>query len=103
MVSEQQAGHPGFLALLDEMLALHQKKAADYGSDRDPFANIRASAEIGVEPWKGAWLRAKDKVKRIDEFCRRGELSNESVEDSLLDLASYALICLVLRREGKTP
>lgn len=94
-----QCGDSRFLSLLEQMASLHRRKAADYGSDEDPLANIRASEEIGVPAWKGAWLRAKDKVKRIDRFCVKGELKNEGVEDSLMDLAAYALLALVLYRE----
>lgn len=68
--------------------------------DADPLANLRASTEIGIEPWRATWLRAKDKVKRIDAFCVKGTLANEGVEDSLMDLAAYALLALTLRREA---
>lgn len=97
--AERKHGLPAYFKLLEEMADLHEKKARDYGSDHDPLANIRASMEIGVEPWKGAWLRAKDKVKRIDQFCLKGELANEGVEDSLMDIAAYSLIALLLFRE----
>lgn len=93
-------GHAGYLALLDEMRALHLKKSADYGSDQDPLANLRASAEVGIDPWRATWLRAKDKVKRIDRYCQRGSLVNEGVEDSLLDLAAYAMLAVILHREA---
>lgn len=94
------AGDPRFLKLLTELHDMHVRKAKDYGSDKDVFANVRSAAEVGIEPWRGAWLRSKDKVKRIDQFCIKGELANESVKDSLLDLASYCLITLVLMEEG---
>jgi hypothetical protein len=93
------SGHPGFLALLDEMRLLHLKKSADYGSKNDPLANVRKAAEAGVEPWRASWLRALDKVHRINAYCQTGRLENESVEDSFLDLASQCLIALALRRE----
>jgi hypothetical protein len=51
-------GDTKFLAILDEMRDLHVRKSQDYGTDADPLANIRASEEIGVPAWKGAWLRA---------------------------------------------
>ena len=95
------AGDADYLALLDEMRALHIRKAQDYGSDEDPLANIKASGEIGVPAWKGAWLRAKDKVKRIDRYCVKGTLANEGVEDSFKDLAAYALLALVLFRRAQ--
>ena len=92
-------GHPVYLGLLDEMKALHLKKAADYGSDSDPLQNLRGAAEVGIEPWLGTWLRARDKVKRIDQYCRKRTLANEGLEDSLMDLAAYCLLALTLRRE----
>lgn len=94
-------GHPGYLKLLDEMRDLHVKKAADYGVGADPLANCRASAELGIPPWQGTMVRALDKVTRIKSFIANGKLENESVEDSLKDLAAYALIALVLFQEER--
>lgn len=94
------AGHAGFLRLLDEAKELHQKKAADYGSDSDPFANIRAAARrAGCSDWRAAWSRAGDKIQRIDRYCEKGTLANEGVDDSFRDLAAYALIALALFQE----
>lgn len=94
-------GDARYLALLDEMRALHIRKSADYGRGDDPLANIRASEELGVPAWKGAMVRALDKVHRIKSYCQNGSLANEGVEDALLDLSSHALLALVLFREGK--
>jgi hypothetical protein len=99
--SNQEPGHPVFLEILAEMKALHQKKATDYGSEDDPLANIRRSVDVGIQPWLAAWIRAKDKVGRIDQFAKRGTLANEGVADSLMDLSAYAIICLVLFRESE--
>lgn len=88
-----------FTKVLEEIQAMHDKKQADYGSDSDPFANIRASELFGMPAWLGAILRANDKISRIQAFSRKGELVNESVEDSLLDLAVYAVIALAMYRE----
>ena len=96
------AGHPEYLKLLDEMRELHIRKAADYGRGADPFANVRASVDFGIPAWVGTMVRAMDKVHRIKSFVANGNLKNESVEDSLLDLAAYALIALVLFREEQT-
>src|SRR4051812_3008223 len=79
------SGDPTYLRLLDELRALHIRKAADYGRGNDPLANIKASEQIGIPAWKAAWLRAKDKVHRIDTFCLNGKLANEGVEDSFKD------------------
>lgn len=94
-----EPGHPEFLRLLAEMKELHQRKAADYGRGADQFANVRAGAEFGVPAWVGVMIRANDKMHRVKSFLQNGSLKNESVEDSLKDLAAYALIALVLYRE----
>lgn len=92
-------GHPEYLRILDEMRALHIQKAADYGRGADPFANVRASAEFGLPAWVGVMVRAGDKMHRIKSYIVNGSLKNESLEDSLKDLAAYSLIALVLLRE----
>lgn len=78
---------------------MHDKKQKDYGREGDPFANVRASADFGVPAWIGCTIRMNDKMKRLQKAARGGTMANESVEDSLLDLAVYAIIALVLRRE----
>jgi hypothetical protein len=99
MADNAVGGHPEFLKILDQMRELHIRKAADYGRGADPFANVRASAEFGIPEWVGVMVRANDKVHRIKSFIANGTLKNESVEDSLKDLAAYAIIALVLYRE----
>jgi len=92
-------GDPRFYAEVQRIVDLHDKKQKDYGSNTDPFANVRASENWGVPGWKGALMRMDDKVHRLREFAKRGELANESAEDSMRDIAVYALIALILYRE----
>ena len=95
-------GDPRFLKLLEEMAELHAKKQADYGiENQDPFANVRASQDWGIPSWLGALVRLNDKVVRLKTYARTGKLSNEGAEDSMLDIAVYALIALILHREEK--
>lgn len=98
---DRPKGDPRFHALLAEMGALHDRKQADYGRGQDPLANVRASAEFGVPPWVGAVLRANDKVHRIKSMIQNGRLENESVEDSLMDVAVYMLLARILRDEER--
>jgi len=97
--------HPGslaFLELLEELRALHLSKSQDYGSESDPLANIRQGAEfVGIEPWRGCMVRVADKVQRLRTFCRNGRLVHEGVRDTLLDLAAYSLLAVVLFDEGR--
>jgi len=84
----------------EEIKALHRSKGADYGSADDPFANLRAAESFGIPNWQGVAIRMEDKMRRIRAFCRKGELANESIEDSFLDLANYAMLGLALYREA---
>ena len=90
-----------FHEILRELGDLHDSKGADYGRDGDSFANIRASEEWGIPAWVGAMVRATDKVRRLQRFAQRGSLMNEGAEDSLRDIAVYAIIALVLLEEKK--
>jgi len=101
LVSGVLGGDIRFHAALDELAVMHEQKNADYGATSDPYANVRAGAAWGVEPWVAAMVRASDKIRRLQLFAETGTLRNEGVEDSLLDLASYALIALLLFRETK--
>jgi hypothetical protein len=92
-------GSKRFHEILKELGDLHDRKQADYGREGDPFANVRASEDFGVSPWIGAMIRANDKVRRIQTYAKRGSLVNESLEDSLRDLAVYSIIALLLLEE----
>jgi len=98
------AKHPSstaFVALLQEMQRLHESKSADYGSEDDPLANVRSGADfVNIEPWRGCMVRIADKVQRLRTYCRTGRLVHEGVRDTLLDLAAYSLLAIVLFDEG---
>lgn len=95
--------HPSsqaFYDLCDRVKEMHASKSRDYGSVADPLANIRNGAEfVGIKAWQGAMVRLSDKVTRLATFNRTGTLTHEGVEDTLLDLASYSLLALLLYRE----
>lgn len=96
---DSYGGDKRMLALLQQIAELHERKQVDYGTQGDPFANVRASEGFGVPAWVGALIRLNDKVTRLKNFAEKGELANESAEDSMMDIAVYALISLILYRE----
>lgn len=97
--NEVPKGDPRFHALLRKIGQLHDKKQADYGREQDPFANVRAGVDFGVPAWVGCMVRANDKMRRIQTAAKGGELQNESLLDSLMDLAVYSLIAIILLEE----
>lgn len=101
---EKQYGHPEFYKLLEQMAALHSRKNHDYAGTKDPLRNLKSSARLGLDPVTGVLVRLQDKMSRLESFAQQGELlvKDESVEDTLMDLAVYSLLGIILRREGKT-
>ena len=95
-------GSEGFLAVLEEVRAMHLRKTLDYGTTNDALANIRESAEvINAQPYAGAVLRMSDKMHRLRSFFHNGRVEFDGVEDTLLDLCAYSAIALVLYRESE--
>lgn len=99
----QVKGSERFHEILKELGDMHDKKQKDYGKTGDPFSNVRASEDFGIPGWVGCMMRANDKMRRLQKAAVGGTLANESVEDSLRDLAVYSIIGLCLFEEWKSP
>lgn len=96
-------GSREFVDVLEEIKDLHLRKTLDYGVDQDALSNIRESADIVNMPaWAGAILRISDKMHRLKAYFRRGKVEFDGLSDTLKDIASYAVIAEVLRREEQT-
>ena len=96
-----QHGDPRFYQLLEEIAELHSRKNHDYAKTNEPLSNFTRSRAIGVEPWRGVLVRMSDKWSRIEQLSSGKVAKNESLRDSLIDLAVYALLdVLLLADEG---
>jgi hypothetical protein len=58
---------------------------------------------VNLPAWAGCVLRMMDKMHRLRAYFRRGKVEFDGLEDTLKDIACYAVIAEVLRREGHTP
>jgi hypothetical protein len=96
----QRRGHPKFYDLIDEICELHARKNADYAKDSDPLSNFRQAEAFGIPAWKGVLVRMSDKWSRIQELSNGKTPQNESLRDSLIDLAVYSLIAIVLTEDA---
>lgn len=102
----ERKGDPRFLAVLDEIESIHAVKQRDYGTEVDPFANVRASEELGIPGWIGCLIRMNDKMRRLNKAAAQvlagGQVSMalDGPEDDFKDLSVYAAIGTVLFREG---
>jgi len=98
--TNKQPVNASFSMILDELQELHDRKSADYGRTKDPYANVRASEDFGIDGWIGSLIRANDKMRRLQKAATGDILTNESIEDSLLDMAVYLIIALDLFRNS---
>ncbi len=103
MPDKGSTGDSRFISLLDTMRETHVAKAKGYGSGTDLFSNIHAASSLGFSPFEGVLLRMQDKWERIKNLrAKRLETAaGESIADTLLDLANYALIAIVMLHEEK--
>ena len=92
-----------FHDLLKTIAELHDKKQHDYDADEDIFANFRLSELSGVPAWQGSVIRMGDKYSRISNFIKKGEFKfkEESIKDTLMDMAVYSLITMILFEEAE--
>ncbi|RLF68082.1 MAG: hypothetical protein DRN26_00615 [Thermoplasmata archaeon] len=95
-------GHPRFYILLQEIKELHNKKNADYSEEGNPLSNFYECEKFGIPAWKGCLVRISDKTSRIFRLAAKGkaEVKEESIIDTLKDLAVYSLICIILYEQA---
>lgn len=78
--------------ICSELTALHERKNHDYG---DSFGEL--FAECGMVY---AYGHLKEKLNRLKSLALDGKKQavDESIDDTLMDLANYAIMTLVERR-----
>ena len=83
-------------SMCNKMVEITKQKNHDYtGKGNDPFANFRNTKNCGgASPLQGFLVRMNDKIARVSSFVEKGilKVKDESVEDTLLDLANYAIL-----------
>lgn len=78
-----------------DCIEISRKKNADYtGGNDDPFSNFKSVEALGISTEHGFLTRMMDKMKRVASFVETGQLlvKDESVLDTLQDLANYACL-----------
>ncbi len=83
-------------ALCDQLKQITAVKNADYtGSSSTPFHNFQLTEYLGnCTTEQGLIVRLSDKLARITSLVVTGKqhVKDESIEDTLLDMANYAII-----------
>jgi len=88
-----------------EGVSLIKKKNADYCGDDDPFKNFMLAEHIGFASAENSiGVRMSDKLSRVATLLKQdAEVSEETIRDTLIDLANYAAIlcAYVTNEKGK--
>lgn len=89
-------------ALYENNVAISKRKNADYAGTTDPFKNFKACELYGISAEKGILVRMSDKMTRISNLLERpAQVVDESILDTLSDLANYAMILRIYLESKK--
>jgi hypothetical protein len=101
--AEVQYGHPAMEGHFKQLLDIHRKKDHDYAGDK-PLSNFKKSEDFGVPAWRGALIRMADKWSRLCSLAKNeAHVQDETIDDTLDDLAVYAMIVKTLKQEAEKP
>jgi len=92
-----------FHEIVKEMVELHDKKNRDYAGSEYLSNFLMCEKHMGVPAWVGCIIRLSDKMARIMNLAKTDEISvgNETITDTLTDLAVYAIIARILYEDFK--
>lgn len=85
-----------FVKLTEQMIDIQSKKGMDYGEETDGLRNLRRRGVHGVV------ARIGDKLSRLESLTQPGrtaQVVGESLDDTLLDMANYCLLLIILRKD----
>lgn len=84
-----------FESITKKMYDTYMKKNADYGNSFDDLFD-----EFGMT---SALLRIKDKYNRLKSLMEKKDIQvkDESIEDTLMDMANYAILTIIKLRKDK--
>ncbi|KAF5049203.1 Nucleotide modification associated domain 1 [anaerobic digester metagenome] len=95
-IPEQSTASSGKVAIhasiCSDLTALYERKHHDYG---DSFG--KGFAEYGMTM---ACIRLEDKLNRLKSLLKSSAQVDESIDDTLMELANYAIMTLIERKEN---
>jgi len=98
-----------FIKRLEECYAenveISRRKSSDYATEDNPFKNFNVAEIFGIPVQKAILVRMADKMMRVSNLIDSdAKVKDESILDSLSDLANYATILRVYiewKKSGK--
>lgn len=76
---------------------LHDRKNANYAEDGNPLSNFEECEKFGIPAYIGTMVRMSDKWSRLTQLMSgKKDSVGESVTDTLMDMAVYCLLEIIL-------
>ena len=93
-----------FHGLLKEVGELHDNTRAQRGTIEDPYNNLHAAEDWGIEPWADVMVRVSDWVRQLQAHAVADNVPDDAHE-LFLKIAVGALVASVLyeEAEARTP
>ena len=89
--------------ILNNMQSVYEAKDSDYSATGLPMGNLRKCEDAGIDAWRGCLVRIGDKMSRLENFLKEKKyiVISEKAEDTVIDLANYAILMACLIEEIK--
>jgi len=99
--------NPTFLRLIEQIAEVHNRKNADYARADNPYSNFEFAGQLAAEfsdPTDRAFaILIGVKLARLGQLLGHGKTpQNESIDDTMVDLTTYAAIWTSWRRDRGT-
>jgi hypothetical protein len=92
-----------FEKVTNTLFSIFLAKQAMYGPDNISLGGDMTDEKDRKMALLGVWFRMNDKIQRIQNILKKDfnddEVEFEPLEDSYIDLANYAIISLLVKRE----
>lgn len=88
---------------MKRQLEILNKKGFDYSGEEKTTKNFKFHEDIGIPAEVSCFIRLSDKFNRLKSFFKRKDFKfkEETVEDTLIDLANYCIILYLILKEKK--
>ncbi len=91
-----------FKKTLNDNYIIIKKKNLDYATSNEAFLNFKTSEMFDISVETGIIVRMCDKLSRISNLInKKADVKNESILDTLQDLANYATILKIYLEHEK--
>lgn len=91
-----------FEDFIDNMRKVMKSKSIDYADQEDVLSNFKQASMIAhITPEVGCVHELAKKVSRLGNIIAKGEVNNEDIHDSLIDLANYSILLSMIAYENR--